>query len=100
LPVENTYVTKSLLECNFLQGVEGECDSSHLSFLHREFGEGGRQALYQADTAPVYEVEETDFGLRLIASRKARDGGMYVRVSSFVMPVSVWVPTPNKEIHM
>ena len=36
LAPEHTYVTKSLLECNYLQGLEGECDSSHLSFLHRE----------------------------------------------------------------
>jgi phenylpropionate dioxygenase-like ring-hydroxylating dioxygenase large terminal subunit len=37
LPKDQTYVTKGLLECNYLQGLEGECDSSHLSFFHREF---------------------------------------------------------------
>ena len=100
LPQSRTYVTKCLLECNYLQGLEGECDSSHLSFLHREFGAAGRQALYAQDTAPVYEVEETDFGLRLIALRQAGPGETYVRVSSFVMPVSCWVPAFNKEIHI
>ena len=32
VPLDQTYVTKCLLECNYLQGLEGECDSSHLSF--------------------------------------------------------------------
>ena len=34
---ENLYVTKSIQDCNWLQGLEGECDSSHLSFLHKNF---------------------------------------------------------------
>lgn len=100
LPLGQTYVTKSLLACNYLQGVEGECDSSHLSFLHREFGEGGSMAYYAQDTAPVYEMEETDFGLRLIALRQTNNGDTYVRVSSFVLPTGAWVPARNREIHI
>lgn len=101
VPAEYTYVTKCLLECNYLQGLEGECDSAHLSFLHRVFGAGGDQALYQMDPSPVYETEDTDFGVRLVALRNAGEGRTYVRVSSFVMPVSCWVPAGGrKEIHM
>lgn len=100
LPKENVYVAKSMLECNYLQGLEGECDSSHLSFLHRQFGGRGRQELYAQDTSPAYEVEETDFGMRLIATRKTVDGDSYVRISSFVMPVGCWVPAMNTEFHM
>ena len=100
LPLDQTYVTKSLLECNYLQGLEGECDSSHLSFLHRQFDPAGRQDLSGADSAPTYETEETDFGVRLIALRRAANGGTYVRVSSFVAPVSCWVPARNKEVHI
>jgi nitrite reductase/ring-hydroxylating ferredoxin subunit len=29
VPLNQTYVTKSLLECNYLQGLEGECDYFH-----------------------------------------------------------------------
>jgi phenylpropionate dioxygenase-like ring-hydroxylating dioxygenase large terminal subunit len=92
VPLSHTYVTKALLECNYLQGLEGECDSSHLSFLHRSFNPSLNQALYQLDTAPIYETEETDFGVRLIAIRKPGPDKQYVRVSSFVMPVSGCVP--------
>lgn len=94
LPVENVAVTKSVLECNWVQGLEGEVDSAHLSFLHREWGPDStdnRQGLFQADTAPRYEIEETDFGLRLIAIRETDDHHQYVRVTSFVMPVTAWI---------
>jgi len=100
VPTENTYIAKSLLECNYLQGLEGECDSSHLSFLHRQMTHDDRQVLYQFDTSPTYETQDTDFGVRLIALRDTPDGDTYVRVSSFVAPYAVWVPTRNKEIHM
>jgi nitrite reductase/ring-hydroxylating ferredoxin subunit len=100
VPTDHTYVTKAVLECNYLQGLEGECDSAHLSLLHREFNGDGLQRLYSADAAPAYEMEETDFGMRLIASRRAPEGQTYVRVSSFVLPISCWVPAIRKEIHI
>jgi phthalate 4,5-dioxygenase len=100
VPPEFTYVTKGLLECNYLQGLEGECDSSHLSFLHRSFTNERNQALYKSDTAPFYETEDTDFGVRLIATRNAAESQQYVRFSAFVMPVYGCVPAgrPTNEL--
>ena len=99
VPLENTYVTKCLLECNYLQGLEGECDSSHLSFLHRAFTNERNQPLYKSDTSPFYETEETDFGVRLIATRNS-ENQHYVRFSAFVMPVYGCVPAgrPTNEL--
>ncbi|HXV84428.1 MAG TPA: Rieske 2Fe-2S domain-containing protein, partial [Candidatus Binatia bacterium] len=99
VPLDQTYVTKCLLECNYLQGLEGECDSSHLSFLHRAFSNERNQALYKSDPSPVYETEETDFGVRLIAIRNA-EKQRYVRFSAFVMPVYGCVPAgrPTNEL--
>jgi phthalate 4,5-dioxygenase len=99
VPLEYTYVTKCLLECNYLQGLEGECDSSHLSFLHRTFSNERSQWLYKSDTAPAYETEDTDFGVRLIATRNT-DNQHYVRFSAFVMPVYGCVPAgrPTNEL--
>jgi phthalate 4,5-dioxygenase len=99
LAPEHVYVSKSLLECNYLQGLEGECDSSHLSFLHREGALEREQALFQHDTAPVYEFEPTDFGVRLVAQRDAGDGERYVRISSFVWPTHCWVNARHAEVH-
>jgi phthalate 4,5-dioxygenase len=100
LPLSHTYITKAYQECNYLQGLEGECDSAHLSFLHREFSAQGERQLYAGDSAPAYEIEETDFGLRMIAIRKAPQDQSYVRVSSFVMPIGCFIYALNKEWHI
>ena len=97
LPQDHLYVTKSLQDCSYLQGLEGECDSSHLSFLHQAFTEtkrgGGDPELYGRDGAPRLEGIDTDFGVRMISRRNAGDGASYLRVSNFVMPCHGFVPT-------
>ena len=35
VPPEHRFVTKIFLECNYLQGLEGNMDSVHVQFLHR-----------------------------------------------------------------
>jgi phenylpropionate dioxygenase-like ring-hydroxylating dioxygenase large terminal subunit len=88
-------VTKSLQDCNYLQGLEGECDSSHLRFLHTSFDSAGQSRLQNLPISE-YLTEETDFGVRLIALRDMNDQ-TYVRVSAFVMPVDCWIP--NGGVH-
>jgi hypothetical protein len=95
---ENLYVTKSIQDCNWLQGLEGECDSSHLSFLHRNFtGErprgGGDGTLYAADTAPQLEGIEMDYGIRMLSCRRIGPDTVYLRVSNIVMPCHGFIPT-------
>ena len=100
VPPENVYATKVLLDCNWLPGLEGECDAAHVSLLHQRFNEGAQRSPIAQDLAPEYESEDTDFGVRLIAIRRQWDESQqYVRVSSFVMPCEVWVPVFNREIH-
>lgn len=100
VPLANTYVTKSLLECNWLQGLEGECDSAHLTYLHRQIDAEGNRMQTLVLQPPIYDIEETDFGLRLLAFRHPTPEETYLRISSFVVPVSVWVPVGNKEVHL
>ncbi|MCH7483330.1 MAG: Rieske 2Fe-2S domain-containing protein [Chloroflexi bacterium] len=85
VPAERTYVTKSLLECNWLQGLEGECDNSHLDYLHRSAAEGV-SVLEVPTIAVTWEFEPTDFGLRYVATRQRQDGKGLVEVKSFVVP--------------
>lgn len=89
-PPEHTYVTKCLLECNWLQGLEGECDNAHLEYLHRSAVDGKMVQDLEADN-PTWEVEETDFGLRYIALRPRSGSAVDVRVKSFVMPSSCFL---------
>ena len=65
---------KTLHECNYLQGNEGNIDPQHLSFLHhackrRASARCTRRRHPPAEslsaaTWPTIEVEETDFGVR------------------------------------
>ncbi|HEV8021438.1 MAG TPA: aromatic ring-hydroxylating dioxygenase subunit alpha [Candidatus Lustribacter sp.] len=90
LPRENSWTTKLLHECNYLQGNEGNVDPQHLSFLHRTFELGAdTRASYvftARDAAPQIDVEETPYGLRIFAIRDTGEGEKYVRVSNFIMP--------------
>jgi phthalate 4,5-dioxygenase oxygenase subunit len=92
-PVERSWATKFFHECNYLQGNEGNIDPQHLSVLHRiappeAANERGRrnQMMLGTDLAPKIDVEETNYGLRISASRLVGNGEKYVRVSNFVMP--------------
>jgi hypothetical protein len=97
VPLNHIYATKSVQDCNYLQGLEGECDSSHLSFLHRTFTEtkrgGGDPDMYALDASPKLEGVETDYGVRMISRRHGGAGMTYLRVSNFVMPCHGFVPT-------
>lgn len=97
VPLDHLYVTKSIQDCNYLQGLEGECDSSHLSYLHRAFADekrgGGDPDMYGKDGAPQLEGVETDYGVRMISCRNPGGGITYLRVSNFVLPCYGFVPT-------
>ena len=95
LPEEHRQADKFWLDCNYLQGLEGSIDPTHLSFLHTNLGGGGSPSNrhFLQDRAPTIEVEETDFGLRIMAARNAEPGQTYLRVSNFILPVLASIPT-------
>ena len=98
LPSEHLYITKSVQDCSWLQGLEGECDSSHLSVLHKTFTAnqqrgGGDGALYAADSAPHLEGIEMDYGIRMLSCRKVDAETTYLRVSNIVLPCHGFIPT-------
>lgn len=88
-------------ECNWLQGLEGDIDTSHFGFLHAgsleldDFPEHhpGRHTL--VNRAPEYKVTDTDWGTMYGAYRKDEDGQMSWRVAHFSFPF--WAHTPNIE---
>jgi phthalate 4,5-dioxygenase oxygenase subunit len=92
LPDDQTHVVKSFLDCNWLQGLEGDFDSSHTTFLHcnnlEDFSRLNR------DGAPKLEAEETAYGMRAISVRKLDSDKSYVRISPFVLPAFSIVPGP------
>jgi phthalate 4,5-dioxygenase oxygenase subunit len=95
---DHLYVSKIFHECNYLQANEGNIDPVHLSFLHRflENQDGRYRGVRGADeshynlvarnSAPLLDVELTDFGARIYTVRKLENDRQYLRVSCFVMP--------------
>lgn len=88
-------LVKSYLECNYLQGIEGDFDSSHTSFLHNNSLENGERL--KRDGAPALEAEETTYGMRAISIRKVGGDRIYVRTSPYIMPSFSVVPGPPTE---
>ena len=97
-----TVHTISRVPANWLQGLEGGMDSVHASILHRSMIEETLRMKGQSvDTAgvqatisapPLYETEQTRFGMRQASLRSAGDDRTYLRVGHFFFPLVVVVP--------
>ncbi|MBV9582941.1 MAG: Rieske 2Fe-2S domain-containing protein [Chloroflexi bacterium] len=107
VPDSHHYVTKYPLDCNYMQGMEGELDSSHVSFLHstlkpdqnrlnnRVLGQNLLE-LTARDGHPRFTVVDSDAGLVIGASREVGDGTLYWRITQWLMPCYTLVPgDPN-----
>src|SRR5437667_358265 len=85
-------------ECNWLQGLEGEIDTSHFSFLHlgaakpEDAPPGTFQQYLLTDRSPRYSVVETDYGTMYGAHRPAHDGFDYWRMAQFLFPFHTMIP--------
>jgi phthalate 4,5-dioxygenase len=104
VPASHRYVSKRMQACNYLQNVEGEVDSSHVSFLHSKGtapDSAGIQDLrstrpdYMArDRAPRFFVLPTTYGMMIGARRDAEEDSYYWRVTQFLMPTYTMIPVP------
>jgi phthalate 4,5-dioxygenase oxygenase subunit len=88
VPPDHRFVTKTLQECNYLQGNEANLDSQHHSFLHRvgTDDEESTRAIQAKDGAPIIEPEETDYGVRLYSIRQVPPDRQFVKITNFVFP--------------
>jgi len=100
VPDSHVYVHKRLQRSNYLQNVEGEIDSAHVSFLHRDISRVGMgnvlgQAIMQGsqDAAPQFNVRETDYGLLVGARREHDDANYYWRITQYLTPSYTMIPT-------
>jgi phthalate 4,5-dioxygenase len=99
LPDDEWQVTAIQRECNWFQGLEGDIDTSHFSFLHAgsmdvSTQQPGSFSYYMlADRAPRYSVVDTDFGTMYGAFRDTEDGRRYWRVANFLFPF--WTMPPQ-----
>lgn len=114
-PDTHVFAFKGLWECNWLQAMEVGIDPAHASFLHRflededpadGYGQQFRDKAANTDMTmtqllreyprPEIKVEETDFGMRLIALRHLDDGRTHVRVTNQIFPEAICIPMSNE----
>jgi len=90
--------------CNWLQGLEGDIDTSHLYFLHfgaakLEDATPGTTHYYQIkDRTPRFVSLDTDYGTMYGAYRPAGENENYWRIAQFLFPCYVHIPM-DKQIH-
>jgi phthalate 4,5-dioxygenase oxygenase subunit len=109
LPQSHVLVWRHLQVSNWAQGLEGNIDSSHLSFLHTRLdpnGSGGfpgklDRGMYYNDKTPTMEVVDTGVGVMYGAGRREQPGLTYWRVTQFLMPFyGMFAPVSPSECPM
>jgi phthalate 4,5-dioxygenase len=89
-------------DCNWLQNLEGDIDTSHVGFLHagsidgNELDPNDPQRYTVLNRAPQINVTETPFGTMYSASRDADLGNEHHRFACFVFPF--WVTYPSDQL--
>ena len=110
-PDTHTFAFKGLVECNWLQALEVGMDPAHASYLHRYAEDDDPNAGYgkpfRGTSAnsnlpitkvlreygkPRIDVENTDYGLRIVALREIDATLTHVRVTNIAFPNAFVIP--------
>jgi hypothetical protein len=107
LPQEAITASKEFLQCNWVQALDGELDSAHISNLHSframseilpdGTDEPGYPSNFESmrfwdfDPKPRLEIDETWYGFRYAGLRKTPNGHTHVRVTACVLPFSALI---------
>ena len=107
VPDSHRYISKMFIGGNYLQAMEGDIDSSHVSFLHSRVdaeeglpgidpqSSGRMQSFMFRDKTPVWTLKDTDYGVMLAARREAGEEGYYWRVNQWLMPSYTMIASPQ-----
>ncbi|AMG86415.1 Rieske [2Fe-2S] domain protein [Bordetella bronchiseptica MBORD678] len=96
LPEKQRLASVWVQETNWMQGAEGEIDSSHVSTLHKSDQGVASDRVHRTytykDPRPELNVEETPIGFMSIARRRA-DERFYWRVTQWMAPMFSVIPS-------
>ena len=99
LPEGDLQIVFAQRECNWLQALEGDIDTSHFGFLHAgsvapdDVPADNLIRYTVTNRAPEYHVADTDWGTMYAAYRPAEAGQTYWRFANFLFPF--WTQTPQ-----
>ena len=93
-------------ECNWLQALEGDIDTSHLAFLHAgcvdpaSMDPNDTHTYLVKNKTPDIGVSKTPYGTMYAASRAAMEGFDHHRFAHFIFPFWVVYPSDRVERNM
>ena len=102
LPEGEVNIWFVMRECSWLQGLEGDMDTTHLGFLHygllkgTDFEASAAQRYTAVNKTPEFVTKTTDWGYMYAAIRGDGSDEVHMRVSQFVMPF--WTMPPVNPI--
>ncbi len=110
VPQNNRYVTKRLVECNWVHSMEGALDTAHFSFLHMPAPSYGKDdstniaadekriRWLRNDPAPRFTIIEHQVGFLIGGARNADPGDHYWRLTQYMLPTHSITPSamPNE----
>ncbi|MDB5999344.1 MAG: putative 3-chlorobenzoate-3,4-dioxygenase oxygenase [Rhizobacter sp.] len=96
LPRSQRLATVWLQETNWVQGAEGEIDSSHVSILHKTIRSANTTRTHRpytyADPTPQLTTHDTPIGFMSVARRKAEEQ-FYWRATQWMAPMFSFIPS-------
>jgi phthalate 4,5-dioxygenase len=101
LPPSRRRVIKWFHENNYMQGIEGDIATAHVSFLHSDNrvsagdpppGRPARNLFRIADKHPRLTAMDTDYGMVYGGRRVLPDGSYYWRVTQWLLPSFSLIP--------
>jgi phenylpropionate dioxygenase-like ring-hydroxylating dioxygenase large terminal subunit len=101
VPEDEINVSFIQRDCNYLQGLDGEIDTSHFGFLHAGHVDVDNLSEDEPvwntiiNRAPEYHMAETPWGTQYAGYREVGPGRTYYRVGNFLFPF--WSQAPNGE---
>jgi phthalate 4,5-dioxygenase len=101
LPAEQVYPPLMMLEeCNWMQALEGDIDSSHIDWVHAKLrADGAQRGTYHRDKRPRLEVLATDYGACYSARRRADTEGLYWhRITQFILPFFTMIAASDPHV--
>ena len=99
LPEAELQISFVQRECNWLQALEGDIDTSHFGFLHagnvqpEDVPAENLMRWTVSNRAPEFHVTDTSYGTMYCAYRAAEAGQTYWRFANFLFPF--WTQTPQ-----
>jgi phenylpropionate dioxygenase-like ring-hydroxylating dioxygenase large terminal subunit len=87
---QRSHYRKIIYENNWMQGLEGEMDSTHVYFLHSRVRkeDSAKYGLFHPGLSARFHLREADYGLHYAAEREEPDtGNVYWRTTHFLFPI-------------